>query len=207
MKKAILVLAVLFTTTLVHAQFSFGPKIGYNTSKLSVEKTDIKTDLKNSFQFGVFLRIGKKYYVQPELAFLTQGGIFKTPSISGGLSPFKQEVNLKTVQVPLMIGVKAVDLKVANIRIMAGPVASFVTKKTIENKVADYAEPIKQADLKDAIWSAQIGIGADVLMFTLDIRYNLGLSKIIDKVKIGEEDVVFDSKTSGFNITLGWKIM
>jgi hypothetical protein len=90
---------------------------------------------------------------------------------------------------------------------MGGPVASFVTNKEVKNKVDSYIEPIKQADIKDAIWSLQLGVGADVMMFTLDIRYNLGLTKIINNVEIEGEPVTFDSKSNGFNITLGWKLL
>lgn len=206
MKKTILLLAFFVAANMTFAQLHFGPKIGYNTSKLSVDKADIKTDLKNSFQFGVFARLGDKVYVQPEVNFLTQGGIFKTPEITS-LLPFEQEVNLKTIQIPVLIGYRLIDLKVANIRVMGGPVASIVTNKDIETKVlSGYIDPIKDADIKDMIWSLQIGAGVDVLMFTLDVRYNLGLNKLIDQITIDGEPVSFESKTSGFNVSLGWKV-
>jgi len=206
MKKLIFSAILVLVTVSLSAQLSFGPKIGYNTSKLSVDRSEITTELKNSFQFGLFARIGKKVYFQPELAWLTQGGIFKDED--GKInSPFKQEVSLKTVQVPVMIGYKLIDLKLVNVRVMGGPVASFVTDKEIENKVDNYIDPIKQADIKDAIWSLQLGVGADVAMFTLDIRYNIGLTKIINEIEIEGEPVQFDSKSNGFNITLGWKLL
>lgn len=211
MKKIALILAVMFASTLVSAQISFGPKIGYNTSKLSIDKSDIKTELKNSFQFGLFARLGTKYYLQPELNWLTQGGVFKKPGDEGSLSPFKQEIKLNTVQVPALIGIELIDLKVANIRAMAGPVASFVTNKEIESTDGDeYIKPIEQADIQDIVWSAQLGVGVDVLMFTLDVRYNLGLNKVIGEVDYEEngemKSLNFDSRTSGFNVSLGWKI-
>ena len=205
MKKIILLLAFFVAANITFAQLHFGPKIGYNTSKLSIDRSDIKTDLKNSFQFGVFVRLGDKIYVQPEVNFLTQGGIFKTPEITS-LSPFEQEVNLKTIQIPVLVGYKIIDLKVTNIRVMGGPVASIVTDKNIENKVSGYIAPIKDADLKDMIWSFQFGAGVDVLMFSLDVRYNLGLNKMIDNVFIEDEEISFKSKTSGFNVSLAWKI-
>ncbi len=205
MKKTALLLAFFIAANFTFAQLHFGPKIGYNTSKLSVDRSDIKTDLKNSFQFGVFVRLGDKIYVQPEVNYLTQGGIFKTPEITS-LSPFEQEVNLKTIQIPVLVGYKLIDLKVANIRVMGGPVASIITNKNIENKVDNYIAPIEDTDIKDMIWSIQLGAGIDVLMFTLDVRYNIGLNKMIDVVNVGSEPLSFESKTSGFNVSLGWKI-
>lgn len=209
MKKIVLLLAFFVAANITFAQLHFGPKIGYNTSKLSVDKTDISSGLKNSFQFGAFVRLGgsgeSKIYLQPEVNFLTQGGIFDGVELES-LSPFKQEVNLKTVQIPLIVGAKLIDLKVASLRILGGPAASIVTNSEIENKISNYIEPIKEADIKNMIWSFQVGAGIDVLMFTLDIRYNIGLNKLIDKINIDGEPVSFESKTSGFNVSLGWKI-
>lgn len=208
MKRILLIVVVFLAANTAFSQFTFGPKIGYNTSKLSVDRSDIKTDLKNSFQFGLFARFGKKYYLQPELNWLTQGGVFKNTEEQENLEKFDQEIKLKTVQVPVLIGVKLVNLKIMNLRAHAGPVASFVTDKEIDSKkLNDYFEPIKQADLKDIIWSAQIGLGVDVLMFTLDIRYNLGLNKVIGDINLENgERINFDSRASGFNVSLGWKI-
>ncbi len=205
MKKTVLLFIFFVATNVAFAQLHFGPKVGYNTSKLSIDKADINTDLKNSFQFGAFVRLGTKVYIQPEVNFLTQGGIFERPELTSP-TPFKQEVSLKTIQIPVMIGAKLIDLKVANIRVMGGPTASIVTDSEIENKVEDYIAPIKDADLEDLIWSFQVGAGIDVFMFTVDIRYNIGLNKIIDDVIIDGEPVSFESKASGFNVSLGWKI-
>ena len=82
MKKIILLFTFVIFTSAAFAQISFGPKIGYNTSKLSIDKSDIKSDLKSSFQFGAFLRLGTKIYVQPEVNWVTEGGIFKPSSLS-----------------------------------------------------------------------------------------------------------------------------
>lgn len=214
MKKIILILVAVSMVQLASAQFNLGIKIGYNTSKPSIDQSQIKTDLKNSFQFGVFTRLGNKVYVQPELNWLTQGGIFKDTEGKIWNSPFKQTVKLNTVQVPVMIGYKLINLKIVNLRGHLGPVASFVTDKTIKtDDWSGYIDPIKGKDVKDILWSAQIGMGVDVLMFSLDIRYNIGLTKMIKEVQYkdpvsGEmKTTKFDSSISGFNITLGWKII
>jgi hypothetical protein len=198
MKKLILIFAITFIASTAFSQISFGPKIGYTTSKLSIDKSNIKSDLKSSFQFGAFLRLGTKIYVQPEINWVTEGGVFKPISL-GSLSPFEDDVKLSTIQIPFLIGVKVFDLKVANLRVFAGPSASIVTDKTIEG-TNDLG--IKVDHIEDLIWGLQIGAGVDVLMLTLDVRYNIGLSKVIGDV----DGTIFDSKTNGFNVSLGWKI-
>ena len=204
MKKLFLVIVMIIAVNVGFAQLTLGPKIGYNTSKLSIDKSDINSDLKNSFQFGAFVRIGRDIYVQPEVNFLTQGSVFKNPSLSGGLSPFEQEIDLKTIQIPFLIGTKVFNKKIVNIRIFGGPSASIITDKKI--KTTSVLDPIKDADIEDLIWNIQVGAGVDVLMFTLDVRYNIGINKIIGDVNIDGTTVNFDSKSSGFNVSLGWKM-
>lgn len=206
MKRILLFLVAIIITTTAFSQISFGPKIGYNTAKLSLDRNDINSELKNNFQFGVFLRLGQKIYVQPELNFLTQGSIFKTPLTEGTLSPFHQEVNLKTIQIPILIGIKLIDLKMVSIRVFGGPTASIVQDKTIVNKVENYIEPITSADISDMIWSFQVGGGVDVMGITVDVRYNIGLINVLNKVQVGDDLIPFESKTNGFAVSIGYKI-
>lgn len=207
MKKLFLVIIMIIAVNVGFAQLTLGPKIGYNTSKLSIDKNDIKSDLKNSFQFGFFVRVGRDIYVQPEINFLTQGSVFKNPSIPGGLSPFEQKIDLKTIRIPLLIGMKVYNKKIVNVRIFAGPSASIITDKEIKTtSVSGWIDPIKDANIEDLIWNIQVGAGVDVLMFTLDVRYNIGINKVIGDVVIDGKTINFDSKSSGFNVTLGWKM-
>jgi hypothetical protein len=45
-------------------------------------------------------------------------------------------------------------------------------------------------------------------MFTLDVQYYLGLNNVISDITLENgETVKFDSKSQGFMVTLGWKII
>lgn len=208
MKKLLLV-AILFSLSCgLMAQISLGPKIGYTTGKLSTDKSDITTSLKNSFLFGAFVRLGDKFYLQPEINWYTAGGVFKSPSITDGISPVEDEVALKSIQIPLYIGWKMIDLKLVQIRAQAGPTASIITDKTINPLAPNQTiAVIKETDIKDVIWGLQFGAGVDVLMFTLDVQYMLGLNKVIEDIVVDGTTVKFDSKQQGFMVTLGWKII
>ncbi|MBS4058112.1 MAG: PorT family protein [Bacteroidetes bacterium] len=210
MKKTILLFAMLLSVISLSAQFSFGPKIGYTTSKLSADQSDITSDLKNSFLYGAFVRLGSKVYLQPEINWYTSGSVFKSPSLGGGLSPIEQEINLKNIQIPLYIGFKLADLKLMNIRAQAGPTATIIVDKTIDSKSGGgFIAPIKEADISDLNWGFQFGAGIDVLMLTLDIQYYVGITKMIKEVEVPgiTNPVKFDSRSQGFMVTLGWKIM
>jgi len=195
MKRVILLPALLFIATVSFAQFTVGPKIGFTMSKLTTNIEDAKEEAKTGFQFGAFARYGKKVYVQPELMFVTKGGTIK-------VDLDESSVKLSTMQIPIMVGYKLLNLKVVNLRVMGGPAFSFITNKEITIKEGD--EFIKDTNIKDAIWSFQLGAGVDVLMFTLDVRYEWGLNNIWDSQQ-GEPSQ--DMKSNLWNVSLGWKIL
>lgn len=203
MKKFAFIVALLFAGNLVFGQFSIGPKIGYNTSKLTTDLSEIDSEMKNSFNFGVFVRLGSKIYVQPEVNWLTRGGVFKKPEI-GDVKPINQEIEMKTIEIPVLLGFRLINLGVGNVRVMAGPSASIITDKTISTSDPDnFTNPIEDADLEDLVWGFNIGAGIDVMMFTLDVRYQLGLNEVITTAK----DFNFNSKNNVFAVSLGWKIL
>lgn len=198
MKKLILLSVFLFLGAAVSAQLTFGPKIGITMSKLSVDKDDYTEELKTGFQLGAFVRVGKKLYLQPEVMFSTTGGVLKTEDRN-----LKTTVKLNTVQVPVLVGYKFINFKLVNLRVMAGPAISMIVNKDIEfdEKIEN---PIKEDDLKNASWTFQLGGGVDVMMLTLDVRYEWGLNNIHDpEAGINK----FDMKNNLWTVSLGWKIL
>lgn len=198
-KKAFILSALIFLTSVTFAQFTIGPKIGFTMGKLKTNFTNVKEEIKTGFQFGAFARFGKKIYVQPELMFVTKGGIIKSES---GLST-KTKINLSTMQIPVMVGYTLLNLEVVSLRVMGGPAFSFITDKEITLSTGNVEETISDNNIKDAIWSIQLGAGVDVLMFTLDVRYEWGLNNLYDP----QGGTTYDMKNNLWNISLGWKIL
>jgi hypothetical protein len=195
MKKVLLLSALVFLTSVTFAQFTIGPKIGFTIGKLNTNFEEAKEEAKPGFQFGAFARFGKKLYVQPELMFVSKGGTIQTDLN-------KSSVKLNTMQIPVMVGYRLLNFKVVNLRVMGGPALSFIVNKEITIKEGE--QFIKDTNIKDAIWSLQLGAGVDVLMFTLDVRYEWGLNNIWDPQQ-GEPSQ--DMKSNLWNVSLGWKIL
>jgi len=202
MKRLMIVLVVLATATTAMSQgkFSLGVKLGYNANKLSSDLDSIKAGMKNTFQVGAYARIslGKKAYLQPEIAYqLTKG------DINNPLHAYSaRNYTLNTIKVPLLFGYKILDLKIANVRVMGGPAFSYYLDKKLDDVKQGEFWPIKSSsDLKNSMWSAQLGIGADVLAFSLDIRYDVGISNIYK----GNSDLKL--RNNMFNVSLGYKIL
>ena len=133
MKKVILFFAIfLLSAGMSYGQFAYGLKIGYNASKLHSNLDSIKSSFNSGFHFGAFVRFGKKVYVQPELYYTLQGGIFQN-NVANTYNNWKQNVTVGTLDIPVLVGFKIINLKVVNWRIMAGPMASFVVNSKIKN--------------------------------------------------------------------------
>ena len=217
MKRLSILLIAVITSTTMFGQFHFGPQIGYSASKLSLNTDDITSSLSNNFMFGAFVRIGEKIYVQPEVNWMTTGTVFTYPEVDLGgvnLSPFEQDIKLKTINVPVSVGWRIINLEIVNIRLFAGINASIVTDKTINNSQdlsdveEDIFKPIQEADIKDLNWNYHAGVGVDILMFALDVKYigSFGEPIVGDVVYNGSNQTIGTKSGSTFLVTLGWKI-
>jgi hypothetical protein len=208
MKKLILVTIALFLFSAGYSQIpwlTLGPKVGFNTNKITTDIDGVKEDMKAGFEVGAFVRLGKKIYVQPEVLFKTKNGTLKVDyndPITQQPVEAKYDVKLSTLDIPGMVGAKLVDAKVFNIRIMTGPVISMITNKDLSTDGGN-DDVFDKDDFKDGTWYWGFGAGVDVLMFALDVRYNVGLNDIYDGDVNNENP---ELRSNLFSVTLGWKI-
>ncbi len=200
MRKGLLVILMLLATGVAYSQFSIGPKVGVNVAKLTTDFksdfADIKSSSKTGFQFGAFARIGDKFYLQPEILWSVKGGIVEFTQDLIGTT--KYDTKLTAIDVPILVGYKLVKLPVAgNIRVFGGPIATFITSSKAS---LDGISLPELENYKSTIWSLGVGAGVDILMFTLDVRYEFGLSNASDATDVTQ-------KSNVFNVSLGWKIL
>ena len=202
MKKFLMTLSLLGMVLVTFGQtFDLGVKASYNTTKLNLSTSAVKNGFTNGTggAFGAFARIGgSKLYLQPEVLYnsMTTTYTYSVKNTAGiVISTLTNDVKLKTFQIPILLGYKLLDLKLASIRAFTGPAASFVTNKGVQ----DLTTQIKDNFASDTMaWAWQVGAGVDVLMFTFDIRYDLGLSEL--------KTVTADTfKGRTFTVSLGFK--
>jgi hypothetical protein len=205
MKKTILTITLMTIVLGTFAQVDFGLKGGYNSSKLATGNplnytySDFKTEAKAGYNIGVFTRIkGKRFFLQPELLYCEKNSVTNSTTSTGATG--NQEVNLKTIQIPVLVGLKILDLKVVSVRAFTGPAMSIVNNgSTNISNIPDY----KPENFKNNIWDYQLGASLDVLLFSFDVRYDWGLSNISegDITNIG-----FVDKGNTLTLSLGIKI-
>ena len=200
MKNFLLIILLIAFATTVDAQgaFSIGPKVGYNSYKLTDNLDSVKTSIKNSLQVGAFIRIGKKVYFQPEANYQVSKS---TLTKSVGAFMQSQDVTLTSIKVPVLLGGKIINAKAFNLSFMVGPAVTFILDKKLNPSTLNELWPIHSVDeIKNSIWSVQMGAGIDVLFLTLDVRYEMGL----DNPYNGSSNL--QMKNDMFNVSLGIKL-
>ena len=209
MKKLSGVIFLLMLSTANYGQFAFGFKVGYNSSKFTVPSgsDSIQSSANSGFHAGAFARIGDKLFLQPEAYYTSAAStIEKTVSSHGDL--WKQKVTIGTLDVPVLIGFKIINSSIFKLRIMAGPEVAFKVNSKVSDLTA--AGPIKDSDISKVNWYGQVGAGIDVLILTLDVRYQFGFSKVINDVTTNSTVPVtypVNSKSNLLLVSVGIKIL
>ena len=187
----LIVLAVFTLTSRAQGFLDAGLKAGLNTSKLSTHSSDYTSETINGYQFGAFARINLgRFYVQPEAYYNSKGGEYIDKISPGTVNSF----NLKSIDVPALLGFKIIDQKPFNLRILAGPTFSFLTNKSVKGQMT-------KDNLENSFFGWQYGVGADFLFMTLDVR-KVSYSKDF----YSTPNFNFDSKNGTFVISLGVKL-
>ena len=159
------------STTKTHKpRFWIGPKFGTDiVSGIPSDFTSVTDRLKEKWQAGVMMQFGRTLYLQPEAyyAFTT------TPGIGDAAATNAQEI-----RVPVMLGLRFLNLGLFSLHIMGGPSLSIPMN----------SDNTLDTGSKKMEWL--VGAGIDVLGFiTADIRYQyLTDSPLADQI-------------SGFNVT------
>jgi hypothetical protein len=157
-------------------------------------------DTKQSFVGGIYARLGRTIFIEPEVLLSTKGGSVYIP----GLSQTKQ-FTFTNIDVPVLVG-----FRWKLFHAMAGPVASYTLKTDTElndliNMVTQkYIGTAAEIASKTSL-SYQVGGGIDFLGFTLDVRYEGNLSQLTKTLPI-PAGVTFSPKLNLYQVTLGYKL-
>ena len=222
MKRILFSTVFLFIITIAYAQLSFGVKAGYNSSLTlsnlssvrdgSYNLGNVKNEMWNNFQAGLFARVFiKKFYIQPELLYSVQKKEYDMMDvmIDGTATDVNTYMNISNVEVPLLIGYKLLDMKVANLRVFLGPKFILNTGSSLDYKNIEDGQPVTadnlMKDFKDSQVDLEVGAGIDVFMFALDARLNL-VQDVAGKFNSIDDVSTIKPPTSAFVISLGWKL-
>jgi len=220
MKRSFFVVVLLFFAVITFAQFNFGIKAGYNSTLSlnnlsavtdgSYDFDNVKGEMWNNFQAGLFARVYiNKFYLQPELMYSVQKRQFDMLGvmIGGTATNVNTYMDIRNVEVPLYFGYKLLDIKIANLRIFAGPKFNLNSGSSLDFKNITEQEVTASGllqDFKASQVDLEVGVGADVLMLALDARLNV-MQDIAGKIN-SINDIKMPLPSSTFVISLAWKL-
>lgn len=214
MKKLLLLFCLLCMTTFVNAQFDFsiGPKVGYQATKLSFDKTSIKSDFQGNMTLGVFGRVAiNKFIFQPELLWSKSTKMVEILFVDDTPGNPSLTVKQNNLVLPVHIGYQFIDLDFIKMRVTVAPAFYFAMGKT--KLYSESFEVKSNGSLTEKVTAGAIfNVGLDIWRFTFDAGYSLGLTETMDDdielrppfdyIKIGD-----DTKQNVFTLTLGFKFL
>lgn len=194
-KLNITIILILFISV-AHGQslIKIGLRGAYTTSTIETNIPAIFSRTMNGHQIGAFVRLGKKWHIQPEIVYSAKGGKLDIETILDGKKIYlTQTIHLETVEIPVLIGYHFINTGLFNLRVQAGPSFNSIIDKNVyisnnaHNTVTE-EELINQIN-NDYI-NLLVGVGIDVSFLTLDVRYEVGTSNLYN-----------ESFKSDFNVT------
>jgi len=217
MKK--ILLAILFLSV-VEAQAQFNRKLifvgvraGANFSQLKTNDVNVTRPGSSALDFlrnnatnrtgyvvGAYARIGRKFYLQPELLLSSKGGTIEILK-NGVTQPVNVDVKFSQIDIPILIG-----MKIGPLRINAGPMASLnVTQgAALGDALKTYTSQNINKTIEQATFGYQAGVGLSIRSFNIDLRYESGLSDI-SKLNL-QNNAQFSSKVSLWQLTAGFTL-
>ncbi len=223
MKKTILVIiALIVGLSESQAQFGrlqkkliyVGVRGGANFSQLNTDNLQISkigSSVKDFFNSnsayrtgyvgGVYVRIGHKFFIQPEVLLSSKGGKVSFVPQAGG-SPVNIDVKMSQFDVPVLLGIK-----LGAIRLNAGPMASLSIAQGTDLKDAfkQYTSQSIGNTFNQATIGYQAGVGLDLGSFNFDVRYEGNLSNV-SQLNL-QNNAQFNSKLSLWQLTVGFVIL
>jgi hypothetical protein len=173
--KLYLLIAVVFFTQAVHAQFTVGAKVGANLTK--IDGTSFKDGFKTGYLAGGFaiIGLGEKFGLQPEVLWnQSQTRVdsnFKNVYQSAFKSFTSGDVKLNYLSIPILLNYKFIG---NFITLQAGPQFGVLL-----NKDNTLLENGKQA-FKGGDFSMLGGAQVKVSKFVGSVRYVVGLNNLND---------------------------
>ncbi len=222
-KLCTIICLVLLSTGAALAEFDLGLKAGY-TSSIGFGNIssvgdhtwkDMKADMSNGFHAGMFMRIGMawdgRFYLQPEVLYNMEKREFDLMGelTNGTQFDISKYVTASTVDVPLLLGLKFLDLKIVNFRLLAGPKLRFNAGSKAEfGEGFDQYFTSVQEQFRKVTVGLEAGIGVELFnKVGVDVRYNL-INQISKSTDWGNAiSIGYDDPLNGFVVSVAFNLL
>ncbi|MFP8894828.1 MULTISPECIES: porin family protein [Chryseobacterium] len=166
--------------------FHIGVKGGANFTKTSTESS-LEGKYGFGYQAGVMTRVDiGKLYVQGEALFNKRKTSYQSQDGSSS------KLSWNAIDIPVVVGYKLIKADDFNVRVFAGGVYSYAFNNKVSASQALH-EGFKKFDKSNIGITG--GVGLDYKNFTVDLRYETGLTSISKE---------FKSKPHSFSLGIGY---
>ncbi|MDO4191213.1 MAG: outer membrane beta-barrel protein [Bacteroidales bacterium] len=191
----------------VEAQFALGARLGYSnvlhgesTTDVNGEAFTLKSLNSNGFNLGLMMRAGSKVFMQVEGYYQLN----KMPYFNSDTTLTFSE-RYSTVELPVLLGFKVVDLDKFNWRFMIGPRFRFSAGAKSNIDTTQFIVVSNKWQL-----GLSVGSGFDIGPVTLDFKYNLTSNIFTTSLKSYADATPTELKRMllhGFEASIGYKFV
>lgn len=175
-------------------QIKINPKIGINASNLETDIRDLTAEARVGWNLGLDLRMGRgMVFFNPGIHYYSFAADL-TPNITSQTNfDVRNQTTIQNIKVPVNIGINLTGTGgLMNIWIKGGGSANFfggVKQVDGSSLVTD--------DFSKVNFGLNLGVGVDVLLFTIDATYELGQTNFFAEG---------DSRNNMFTVSAGIKL-
>jgi hypothetical protein len=178
------------------ADVQFGIKAGGNMAKpTGADADDPLATLKSRVGFtgGIFLafNFGRVVTIQSEVLYTMKGATYVALDDS-----YTDKLSADYIEIPLLLKLR-IPTPVVQPFVFAGPSVGFKLKEKLESDGVPLDETILKNNDYGAIFGAGLNLGRN---FMIDVRYSLGLQKVINTI---EGEVEPDFKNGVWSASIG----
>lgn len=155
------------------AQVTFNPKVGANVSGLDTKLRDFQTEARVGWNAGFDLRLGEGFfYLQPGIHYNNYSArLFEDLKVDDEIR-LEDETTIQSLKMPLNVGLRLTG----NSRLLGIHAFGGITPTYLLGVKEQASFPLDKEDLNDWTFGANFGAGIDILFFTIDANYEIGLN-------------------------------
>jgi hypothetical protein len=201
MKKFVLSLLFISAFSLLSwAQITVKPGGGFHHLNLNRSTNNWDRYGGLGYQFGSTLTIGKRFYIEPGVFWMTNYSEFSKIDGNNGSGPIRFNHKISILRIPVFAGYSFWDTQGQSVdfRVLLGPAINIIT--LVDNSAPHTGAPEK-SDYQAVYWGGNLCLDVTYWWLFLDVGYELGFSKIYKNTeKFGQ------AKPNTFFVNFGLRI-
>lgn len=203
MRRKLLIIALIIPLFVSGQKFNLGIRGGLNSNMFITSSNYFKSgNSKIGFAGGLFFKVHTNHlWFQPEIILSQKSGMFSFSILNDDIDTFIH-ASLTNIDIPLLVGIQFGN----TIKLGTGPVLTYplIEKVSFNSTTSHHQIEIDKTMFKKATYGWQFKIAFERNRYLFDIRYELGIEKVNQKIDLPNQTASFNpvihSRTWQFTI-------